>query len=210
MYSRNEEFWNFLTHAFGLFLATIGLIYLVVLSFFHDSFLYPFCAIVFGSSMIALYGSSMFYHRLRSPKLKQLFRLLDHTAIYFLIAGSYTPVTLIVLANPLGYFLFAVIWFLAFAGMILELFWLQRIQWLSLFIYLGMGWLSLVAVRPMLDRMSDLGNWGLIAGGLFYSVGVIFYIWKQLPFNHAIWHLFVLLGTASHFLMIASFYGDFA
>lgn len=209
MYSHNEEFWNFLTHAFGLALSTIGLFYLVVASFFFDSFLYLFSAIVFGFSMIALYGSSMLYHRFRSPKLKQLFRLFDHSSIYILIAGTYTPVTLIVLSNTLGYVLLAVVWLLAFVGVVLELFLLQRIQWLSLLIYLGMGWLSIVAIRPMLNNMSNLGDWGLIAGGSFYSVGVIFYVWKSLPFNHAIWHVFVLLGTASHFFMVASFYGDF-
>lgn len=209
MYSHNEEFWNFLTHAFGLALSTIGLFYLVVASFFFDSFLYLLSAIVFGFSMIALYGSSMLYHRFRSPKLKQLFRLFDHSSIYILIAGTYTPVTLIVLSNTLGYVLLAVVWLLAFVGVVLELFLLQRIQWLSLLIYLGMGWLSIVAIRPMLNNMSNLGDWGLIAGGSFYSVGVIFYVWKSLPFNHAIWHVFVLLGTASHFFMVASFYGDF-
>lgn len=208
-YGATEESWNYLTHAFGFVISFIGFVYLTILSFSHQNVLYLVSAVVFGLSMMSLYGASALYHNSRSPKTRQLLQLLDHSSISILIAGTYTPVTLLVLHSTYGYILLAIIWFLAFVGIALELFLIKRIKWLSLTIYLVMGWLSLTAIRPLVQNLSTGGTTNLILGGLSYSIGVIFYVWKKLPFNHAIWHLFVLGGTAAHFFMIAGVYTKF-
>lgn len=199
-----------MTHAVGSFLSLLGLAILLYLSYGRINSLYAISAVIFGLSMFSLYSASALYHYVRSPLLKQLFRLIDHSSIYILIAGTYTPVTLLAIHNILGYILLSVIWLLAFAGIILELSVISYNKWISVSFYLLMGWLALVATKALLQNLSVLGIFGLFAGGVAYSVGVIFYVWHTFPFNHAIWHFFVLAGTFFHFIMIYSIYTNLA
>ena len=159
--------------------------------------------IVFGSSMILLYISSTLYHSFTSHKLKQLFQIFDHSAIYLLIAGSYTPLTLVIVRGPLGWSIFGIIWFLAVGGILTKaLMRGNREHWASTALYVVMGWLIVSILPAVIRQIPPQGIWLLVAGGLSYTFGVIFFAWQKLPFNHAIWHLFVLAGSTCHALSV--------
>ena len=154
---------------------------------------------IFGATLILLYSSSTIYHSVSSPGMRSLFQIFDHACIYLLIAGTYTPVTLITLRGPWGWSLFGCIWFMAIAGVILKsVMRKNREAWWSTALYVVMGWLVVVAIVPLLKNLSLAGFAWLAAGGLCYTFGVIFFAWRKLPFNHAIWHLFVIAGSACH------------
>jgi len=191
-----EELLNSLTHGIGAGLAVTALAILVSTS--GDTWRVVSFAI-YGSCLVILYLASAFYHAFKAPGAKRIFRILDHTAIFLLIAGSYTPITLVAMRGAWGWTLFGLIWGLALAGVVLEVFFIDRLRWLTLATYVGMGWLVIIAVKPLVDALP----WGalawLAAGGLLYTGGVVFYVWEKLPFGHAIWHLFVLGGSACHF-----------
>jgi len=201
-YTRGEEIANSLTHGLGLGLSVAGLSVLVTFaSLWGDSWRVTGCAI-FGVSLVLLYGASTFYHALRAPRAKHWLRVLDHAAIFVLIAGTYTPFLLANLRGPWGWSLFGVVWALAVVGMILKLFLTGRFPLFSTLIYLLMGWLILVAFKPLVEAV-PLGSLAmLVAGGLAYSAGTVFYLWHRLPYHHAIWHLFVLAGSACHFFAV--------
>jgi len=187
---------NSLTHGIGAGLAVAALAILVSIS--GDTWRVVSFAI-YGSCLVTLYLASAFYHAFKAPGAKRIFRILDHSAIFLLIAGSYTPITLVAMRGAWGWTLFGLIWGMALAGVVLEVFFIDRLRWLTLATYVGMGWLVIIAVKPLVDALP----WGalawLAAGGLLYTGGVVFYIWEKLPFGHAIWHLFVLGGSACHF-----------
>ena len=201
-YSPREELANGLTHGAGLLLAIAGLGVLLAYAARHgDAWHIVGCA-VFGAALIACYTTSTLYHSVRSERLRPLLRTLDHAAIFLLIAGTYTPFTLVSLRGPWGWSLFGVVWGLALVGIALRLLLNGRLHGLVVALYLAMGWVVVVAVQPMLDRVAPGGLALLAAGGLAYTGGVVFYKWKRLPYNHAIWHLFVLLGSALHFFAV--------
>ena len=193
-----------LTHAAGLLLSVVALVVMLWLS--ADSLLKLACAAVFGVSLVLLYGTSTMYHFVTRPRTKATLQALDHACIYLLIAGSYTPFMLIALRGPLGYALFAIVWLMAVAGILIKtLGRTRKDHWISTALYLVMGWLALVAVGPLLREIHPSGVLWLIAGGVCYSAGVVFFVWNRLPFNHAIWHLFVLAGSACHVLSACRF-----
>ena len=162
--------------------------------------------IVFGSTMILLYLSSTLYHSFSGHRTKEVFQILDHSAIYLLIAGSYTPLTLVAVRGPLGWSIFGIIWFLAIAGILSKaLMRGNREHWASTALYIAMGWLVVSIIVPVIKALPAEGMWLLVAGGLSYTGGVVFFAWQKLPYNHAIWHLFVLAGSTCHALAVLLF-----
>lgn len=201
-YSRGEEIANSLTHGLGLALSIVGLSVLVTFAAFsRDAWVVVGCA-VFGVSLVVLYAASTLYHALRAPRLKWCLRVLDHGAIFLLIAGTYTPFLLVSLRGPWGWSLFGVVWALAVAGMVLKLFLLGRFRIMSTLIYLFMGWLVLIAFKPLAGALPHASLMMLLAGGVAYTAGTIFYSWERLPYHHAVWHVFVLAGSACHFFAV--------
>jgi hemolysin III len=157
---------------------------------------------VFGASLALLYGASMLYHGSRRPHWRALYKMLDHCAIFALIAGTYTPFLLVNMRGTVGWTLFGVIWGLAFTGIVLKLRFGNRYKLARVGIYLAMGWLVMFASGELMDTVSPLGFWLLLAGGITYTAGVVFYLADRLPYNHAIWHLFVVGGSVCHFYAI--------
>jgi len=201
-FSLVEEVWHAITHGIGLALSIAALTIMVAYSSQSGSTLSVLASILFGTTLIILYGSSTLYHAITHYELKKKFQQFDHASIYLLIAGSYTHVTLLSLGGVLGYSIFAFVWSVALIGIYLKFAYPGRFEKLSLVLYLLLGWLIVIAIKPLLEVMAPGGLWLLLAGGLFYTVGVIFYVWDSLPFNHAIWHLFVLGGSICHFFMV--------
>lgn len=201
-YSPIEEHLHAITHAIGAFLSVVALILMWQLSLQANDTWRLFSSVVYGSSLILLYCSSTLYHSIQRLEVKRRLRQLDHVAIFILIAGTYTPFTLVNLRDNWGLPLFGLIWLVALVGVIIELATALKYKKLSLGLYLGMGWLVIIAIQPMLNHVEKAGLILLLAGGLSYSVGVIFYAWKGLFLHHAIWHLFVLGGSILHFFAI--------
>jgi len=205
-YSILEEWLNGLTHGIGVALSIAGTVVLIVAASMMGD---PWKIVgfsIFGASLILLYSASTLYHSLRSPKLRAAFKMLDHCAIYGLIAGTYTPFLLVNLRGQTGWILFAVIWALALTGIGLKALYGHRFKMLRVGIYLAMGWLILFASNDLTTKLNDTGFWLVLAGGITYTVGVIFYLADRIiPFNHAIWHLFVVGGSVCHFF--AMYYG---
>ncbi len=198
-----NELANSITHGIGTLLSIVGLIFLVVLSSLHYDVWHIVSFSIFGVSMTVLYASSTLYHSFRQENIKRVLQKVDHAAIYFLIAGSYTPFTLVTLNGVWGWTLFGVVWAFALVGFIIQIFFrLEKMKLVSSIIYLVMGWMAMIVVKPLFNALPTNGLLWLLAGGLFYSFGVIFYLWKNLPFNHGIWHLFVLGGSICHFCAI--------
>jgi hemolysin III len=201
-YSFGEELANSITHGIGTALSIAGLVVLVVLGAWYGTAWHVVSFSIYGATLILLYLASTLYHSFRSERLKSIFKIIDHASIYILIAGTYTPFMLISLRGPWGWSIFGTIWGLAIAGIIFKVFFIGRFKRLSLVIYLIMGWLCVIAFREMFLRIPIGGIIWLGLGGLFYSLGVIFYAWKNLPYGHAIWHLFVLAGSVFHYFSI--------
>jgi hemolysin III len=197
-----EEIANSLTHGLGLALSIAGLTVLVTFAASRgDVWTVTGCA-VFGVSLVLLYAASTLYHSLRSRRWRRVLRVFDHAAIFLLIAGTYTPFTLVNLRGPWGWSMFWVVWGLAAAGIMLKLFFTGRFPIASTLIYLFMGWLVLVALKPLFGALPLSGLALLFAGGAAYSAGVAFYLWRRLPYHHALWHLFVLTGSVFHFFAV--------
>ena len=192
---------SLLTHAAGTLLSIAALVIMIVLA--GGEPLKIVAAVVFGVSLILLYLSSTLYHCFTSPRWKAHFQVLDHACIYLLIAGSYTPITLVTLHGASGWWLFSIVWSLAIVGVLVKTLRKgKKSHWISTALYLAMGWLILFALKPLIREMPSPGVWLLVAGGFTYSFGIVFYAWNRLPFNHAIWHLFVLGGSACHVLAV--------
>jgi hemolysin III len=198
-----EERLNALTHGVGASLALIGLSVLVVSAYLYGGIWHIVSFSIYGTSLFLLYLASTLYHSFTNEKLKYLFKIFDHAAIYLLIAGTYTPFTLVLLHGTLGWSVFGVVWGLALIGIIFQVFFVKRFKILSTLCYLFMGWFIVICIKPLAATLPTMGLWWLIAGGLFYTVGAVFYLWKRLPYNHAIWHLFVIAGSACHFITVA-------
>lgn len=195
--SPREELANSLTHGLGVALSIAALVGMLLVAD-GDPFKVV-AASVFGGTLILLYLSSTLYHAFTGERVKALFQLFDHACIYLLIAGSYTPLTLISLRGPWGWSLLGVVWFLALAGVIVKsVFAGRKDHWISTALYIAMGWIGVVALGPMIKALAPAGVAWVVGGGLCYTLGTIFFAWRRLPFNHAIWHLFVLAGSACH------------
>jgi hemolysin III len=197
-----EEKLNAITHGAGAILALAGLVILTVAACLHGSVWHIVSFSVYGASLFLLYLASTLYHSFSNEKLKHIFKIFDHSAIYLLIAGTYTPFALILLHGKIGWIIFSVIWGLAALGIVLKIFFVKRFKLLSTLCYLFMGWLLLVVIKPILTALPTAGFGWLLAGGIFYTAGSAFYLWRRLPYHHAIWHLFVLAGSFSHFISV--------
>lgn len=197
--TRAEELANALTHGIGAGLAAAALAILVTFAALQGDAWRVVSFSIYGATLLALYLASTFYHAFRSPRLKRIFRLMDHAAIFLLIAGTYTPLTLVNLRGPWGWTMFGILWGLAIIGVVLTLVAMERLQVLLLCTYLAMGWMLIVAIKPVLEHISAGGLMWIAVGGVTYTLGVVFYLWHKLPFNHALWHLFVLGGSICHF-----------
>ena len=200
LYPPREERWHVITHAVGLLLSLVGLGWLLWLSWRLDDVWRFFASLVYGSMLLFSFASSCLYHATTEPHRRQWLRHLDHVAIYLLIAGTYTPFLLVSLRGGWGWSLFVVIWLLALAGIWHEFF--GRWRRLSLLLYLGMGWIIVIAIQPMLQRVPPPALWLLLAGGILYSAGVAFYVRKGMPWHHVIWHGFVLAAAILHYAAV--------
>jgi hemolysin III len=197
-----DEIANTVTHGVGLVLSIAGFVVLLVLAILRGTAWHIVACSVYGASLIALYSASTLYHAVVSPRLKRALRIFDHSAIYLLIAGTYTPFLLLDLRGPWGWSIFGVIWALAAAGVLFKLWFVDRVPRLSTAVYIAMGWLVVIAAKPVLTHVPAATLLWLLAGGLFYSAGVIFFAWKRLPYNHAVWHIFVLAGSTCHYFAV--------
>ena len=197
-----EELASALTHGLGATAALAGGAVLITLAALHGNGWQLGAAIVFGVALLLLYVASTLYHAIQHPIAKGRLKVFDHCAIYVLIAGTYTPFTLIGLRGPVGWWLFGAIWTLAFAGLVFKLFYTGRFKRLSTMIYIAMGWLIVVAAKPMLAALDAWTLGWLLAGGLSYTLGTWFYHRESIRYSHAIWHLFVLGGSISHYIAV--------
>ena len=201
-YSLAEEIAHAATHGFGLLLSVVALVLLVVFATLRGDAWHIASVSVYGATLVLLYASSTLYHSIRHPPAKRVLQVIDHSAIYLLIAGTYTPFTLTTLRGGWGYTLFAIVWGFAMVGVLLEAFARKRLKVVSLSLYLGLGWLAAVAVKPLFERLPVGGLVLILLGGLAYTAGVGFYLWRKLPYHHAVWHVFVLVGSVCHFLAV--------
>ncbi len=206
-YSAAEELANAITHGIGVALSVAGLVILLIMAINTGDPWRIASFTVYGLSLICMYLASTLYHSIRNPRAKYLLKIFDHCAIYLLIAGTYTPILLVSLQSSLAWTLFGLIWGFAFAGICFKLFFIKRFELLSTLMYVGMGWLSVMAWDDMVASLPKGAFALLVAGGLTYTAGVIFYRWEKLPYNHAIWHGFVMGGSVCHFLVMALYLG---
>ena len=200
-----EERWNWITHAIGFLLTILGL-YVMINDKSNNSQYTDLTIVIYAFSLMALYLSSTLYHYITNPESKKRLRIADHISIYLLIAGTYTPVTLITLSEDhQGWLLFILVWTIAGLGTILKLFFTGRFKVFSLLLYVIMGWLIIIDIKALNAIIGTQGMTYLTFGGFFYMFGIIFYVWEKLYFNHVVWHLFVLAGSLSHFIFIWKF-----
>lgn len=197
-----EERANAVTHGIGAVLSVAALVLLLIHSLRNGSVWHIVSFTVFGVSLILLYVSSTLLHSARKERWIDIFSILDHAAIFVLIAGTYTPFLLVTLRGPLGWSLFGIVWGLALAGIIFKLFFVKRFVLLSTLFYIAMGWLVIFAFGPLQEELAQAGIAWLVAGGLLYTLGTVFYLWRKIRYHHAIWHLFVLAGSISHFVTV--------
>ncbi|MCE5286731.1 MAG: hemolysin III family protein [Pelosinus sp.] len=198
-----EERLNALTHGIGASLSLIGLLALVISAYLYGGIWHLVSFSIYGTSLFLLYLASTLYHSFTNERLKYIFKIFDHAAIYLLIAGTYTPFALVLLHGTLGWTVFGVIWGLALIGIVFQVFFVKRFKILSTLCYLFMGWFIVVCIKPLANTLPAMGLSWLVIGGLFYTVGAVFYLWKRIPYNHAIWHLFVIAGSACHFITVS-------
>lgn len=204
--SLGEEIANSITHGIGAGLSIAALVILVVFAALQGDAWKIVSFSIYGVSLFALYLTSTLYHSFTNPKLKQFFHVLDHSAIFLLIAGTYTPILLISMRGVLGWILFGLIWALALGGIVFKIFFFEKFKMLSVLFYVGMGWLVVIAGKPVLEMVPTSVNLWLLIGGIFYTAGVVFYVTKKIPFQHGIWHLFVLGGSVSHFFGMLQYF----
>lgn len=201
-YSHREELANILTHLPGIPLSIIGLVLLILLGIRNDSATEITSFSIFGVSLTLLYLSSTLYHITRKPERKAFFRKLDHSAIYCVIAGTYTPFLLVGLKGTLGWWMFGLIWTLAISGVLYKMFYLGKHNKISLYTYIGMGWIAIIVIRQLIASVPPDALYWLLAGGAAYTGGTVFFSMRKLPYNHAVWHLFVAAGSLCHFFAV--------
>jgi hemolysin III len=202
--THREEVASMVTHAAGIVFSVAAMVTMVAMAW--GDALKVVSGAVFGTSLVVLYSSSTLYHIATTHRWKSRFQTLDHICIYLLIAGSYTPFTLITLRGPWGWSIFGAVWAMAIGGVLMKTMWKgKKDHWFSTALYLLMGWLIVFAIVPLWRELAGAGFAWLVAGGLSYTLGVVFFAWRGLPYNHAIWHLFVLAGSACHVLAVCLF-----
>ncbi len=201
-YDPKEEKINVISHAIGLVLSILGTVMLVAKAWSLAGFSKIFPFVVYGISLIVLYTASTIYHKERNPEKRKRYKIFDHAAIYFLIVGTYTPFTLVVLKGTLGWTIFGIAWGLAMIGIILKLFFTGKYIKISTAAYIMMGWLIVFAIRPLIEYFTKEGLIWLFTGGLFYTVGAILYGFKKIKYTHAIFHVFVLIASICHFIAV--------
>ena len=201
-YSPTEERLNIGSHALGMVLSALGLVMLLFKAVASSSIITMVAFSVYGASMLALYAASTLYHASKDPKTRSKMRVVDHAAIYVLIAGTYTPFMLLTIPGNLGYGILIAAWSMAVVGIIIKVLFTGRYEILSTLLYILMGWAIVFAIKPLAANLAPMGlNW-LIAGGVAYTVGAVLYAIKAIPLNHAIFHVFVLLGSICHFITV--------
>ena len=200
--SQGEEIFNSITHGVGVLLSIAALVILAIFASLKGDAWHIVSYTIFGSSLILLYLASTLYHSFPEGKMKNLFARFDHSAIFLLIAGTYTPFVLITIRGPLGWTMFGIVWGLALAGIVIRSIFLTKFRKLMVGIYLAMGWMFMIAIIPLIKNLPGISLAFLLIGGGCYSLGVIFYIWRNLKYSHGIWHLFVLAGSIMHFFSV--------
>lgn len=202
-YTVGEEIANAVTHGVAALLSIAGLAVLVAFAVLYSGSPKVVAAVsIFGASMVFLYTASTLYHSITNPRAKKVLQYLDHSMIYVLIAGSYTPFCLITLQGYTGIALLCAVWLIAIAGISLQAVLLHKADWINCLLYLSMGWLAVFVIDPLVSTLDSTGLALLVAGGLAYTVGVVFYIFERIPFSHAIWHTFVFAGTTLQFFSV--------
>lgn len=204
-YSVGEEIANSVIHGVGVVLSVVALTLLVVFAVDSGGAWKLAAAIIYGTTLLLEFAASTLYHSFPQPRVKHVFKILDHAGIYLLIAGTYTPFILVTLRQSGLWWMFVLVWAIAVAGIAAEAFWVYRPKWVSAAVYLAMGWLIVLAMGPLRANLDTAGVWLLAAGGLAYTLGTIFYVLKRVPYMHAVWHTFVLGGAVCHFLAVALF-----
>lgn len=202
VYSRREEMVNAATHGFGALLSTAALVLLIVFASLKGTAWHVTSFTIYGVTMLMLYTASTLVHAFPEGKLKDLFETFDHSCIYLFIAGTYTPILLTVLRGPLGWTLFGIVWGLAVAGVVFKMFFTKRFLFMSTLFYVSMGWLIVLAWEPLRQALDPSGLVWLVAGGLLYTVGSVFYVWRGFNYHHAVWHVFVIAGSVCHFFAV--------
>jgi len=199
-----HEIFNSITHGIGVLLSIAALVLLVVFAAIRDGDAWQIVSFsIYGASLIILYMASTLFHAIQKRKVKNFFNLFDHSSIFILIAGTYTPFCLVPLRGPWGWTIFGIIWGLAIAGVLFKIFFYSdKLRVVGTILYIAMGWIILIALKPLIQNVPAGALYWLLAGGLSYSLGVIFYLWRKYRFNHVIWHLFVLGGSICHFFAI--------
>jgi hemolysin III len=201
-YHTGEDLANVVTHGIGTVLSVAALAVLATSASLRGNALHVVTCSVFGATLILAYAASTLYHAIQHPQFKDLLRLLDHSAIFLLIAGTYTPFTLVTLRGPWGWSIFGVVWGLAVVGIMVQAMVLHRWTAASVALYVAMGWVAIFAIKPLLASVPFGGLVLLLAGGLSYTGGVVFFVYERMPYSHAVWHLFVLAGSVLHFFAI--------
>lgn len=201
-YSLGEEIFNSVSHGAGSLLAIAGTVVLIIFSAIYSNAWGVVGSAIYGASLIILYTMSTLYHAITNPKAKSFFRIMDHNTIFFLIAGTYTPITLVPIRGTIGWWLFGIVWGAAIIGIVLNSIDLEKFKKPSMICYIAMGWVVLVAIKPMLTHVYPLALWFLLIGGLFYTLGVSFYIRKEKKYFHSVWHLFTVAGSVFHYFSI--------
>lgn len=201
-YPRREEIANAITHGIGVLLSLAGLVLLIVFSSMKGTAWHVVSFTIYGVSMLLLYSCSTLVHSFKEGKVKDLFEFFDHSSIYIFIAGTYTPFMLVAVRGSLGWSLFGIVWGIALLGVVFKAFFVKRFLFMSTIFYLIMGWLIVIAWGPLAAAVPQTGVVLLVTGGLLYTLGTIFYVWRAFPYHHAIWHLFVLAGSVTHFFAI--------
>jgi hemolysin III len=204
-YTEAEERANRFTHGLGALLSIVGVTALIMLAAGQGDSTRTVAACIYGGAMVTFYCLSTAYHTVRRPYIRYVFRILDHASIYLMIAGSYTPFAMVTLGGFIGKMLLGAVWGLGSLGAVLKIFTAHKLRVLGPILYLTLGWIVLAVFKPLSVALSGNGLTLLFAGGAAYTIGVLFYLWDRLPFNHAIWHLFVLAGSACHYAAIFSY-----
>ncbi|MFC7679754.1 hemolysin III family protein [Paenibacillus sp. GCM10028914] len=201
-YPRREEIANAITHGIGAALSVAALVLLIVFSSLEGTVWHVVSFTIYGTTMLLLYLNSTLVHSFKEGKAKDVFEFLDHSSIYLFIAGTYTPFLLVAIRGTLGWSLFGVIWGIALFGCVFKAFFVKKFLFMSTVFYVAMGWLIVIAWNPLTAVIAPQGINLLVGGGLLYTLGTIFYVWRGFPFHHAIWHLFVLAGSVLHFFAV--------
>ena len=201
-YSKTEEKLNIISHGIGLVLVILGTVLLIIKASKFNDGLTLLSIIIYGMSMMVLYGASTFYHWSTSPFIRYKLQIFDHASIYILIAGTYTPFALITLQGTIGWVIFGITWILTLAGIIIKIFFTGRFNLLSTIMYVVMGWIIIPVVFPLIEVLTLDGFWWLLAGGISYTIGAVLFMFDNMKFNHAIFHVFVLLGTLLQFISV--------